>query len=189
MGLTVSRRVSIDVKGGWCRFIEVLENQTPNAIRAPVKIRFDLSLGVQQTEQVVDDRRAGRPRGVAVFDGQRGIAMVAAARGSKLAPQFTSEPGGNAIEFTYDVEVPPRRTIALIHVHARRPSRADAAAFARSTKEKDWLRGLPKQVVGWLANFPTGERLAGGAEVLRGDLLDVVELRGGDLYKGTLKDA
>ena len=188
MGLTVSRRVSVDAKGGWCRYVEVLENPTPNSIRAPVKIRFDLSLGVQQMEPIADDRRAGKTRGVAVFDGQRGIAMVVAARGSKLAPQFTQEPGGNAVEFTYLVEVPPRRTVALVHVHARRPTLADAAAFVRSTREKDFLRGLPRQLVRWLANFPTGDPLAGGAEVLRGDLLDVVELRGGDLYKGTLTD-
>jgi hypothetical protein len=188
MGLSISRRVAVDAKAGWCRYVEVLDNPSAKPIRAQVKLRFDLSLGVQATEQVADDKRGGLPRGLAVFDGQHGVAMVAAARGNRVPVQFVNEPGGEAIEFTYDVEVPARRTIALAHVHARRASLAEAAAFVRSTKEKDWLRGLPKQVIAWLANFPTGERFAGGVDILRGDLLDVVELRGGDLYKGTLKE-
>ena len=135
MGLSVSRRVAVDPKGGWCRFIEVLENPSPNPVRTQVKLRFDLALGVQGVEQVADDKRAGPPRGIAVFDGQHGLAMVGAARGSRLMPQVATEPGGDAIEFTYDVEVPARRTVALLHVHARRASQNDAAAFIRSARE------------------------------------------------------
>jgi len=188
MGLSVSRRVSVDAKGGWCRFVEVLENPTPRAIHAQVKLRFGMSQGVQQVEQVGADKAAGTPRGLVVSDGQHFVATVAAGRGGRVTPQFSAQPGVEAFEFSYEVDVPPRRTVALTHLHARRATAQEAAAFIRSGKEKDWLRALPRQLIGWLANFSTGDRLAGGAEVLRGDLLDVVELRGGDLYKGTLKE-
>jgi hypothetical protein len=188
MGLSVSRRVSVDPKGGWCRFVEILENPTPRAIHTQVKLRFGMSQGVQQVERVGADKGAGQPRGAVVSDGQHFVAMVAAGRAGRVTPQFSAQPGVEAVEFSYEVDVPPRRTIALAHLHARRASTQEAAAFVRSGKEKDWLRGLPRQVVGWLANFSTRDRLVGGAEVLRGDLLDVVELRGGDLYKGTLKE-
>src|SRR3954463_1388835 len=36
--------------------------------------------------------------------------------------------------------------------------------------------------------FATGQNFIGDVEILRGDLLDVVELKGGDQYKGTLKE-
>jgi hypothetical protein len=188
-GLNVSRRVAVDARGAWCRWVEVLENTSPNRVKAQLRVVFALSLPVQGVEQVADERRGGAPLGVAVFDGQHGIAMVGAARGSRLSPQFVAQQNTEAVEFTYEVEVPARRTVAVAHVHARRATINEAIAFMRSTKERDWLRGLPRQVVSWLANFPAADHFAGGAEILRGDLLDVVELRGGDLYKGTLKES
>ena len=188
--LQVSRRVAVDARGGWCRFVELLENTTGNRVKAQLRIRVDLSQGVQSVEQVADERRAGQGHalGVGVFDGQHGIAMVGAARGGRVSPQFVAQQGGDAVEVSYEIDVPPRRTVAVAHVNARRGTLNEAMAFMRSPKERDWLRGLPKEVVSWLVNFPAADRFAGGAEILRGDLLDVVELRGGDLYKGTLKE-
>ena len=40
-----------------------------------------------------------------------------------------------------------------------------------------------------LVNFPHAEKLVNDLEVLRGGLLDVVELRGGDQWRGTLKES
>src|SRR5687767_1235485 len=68
-GLNVSRRVSVDARSGWWRFVETLENPGPAPVRAQVRVRFDLSGAIQAVEHVVDERRGSSTAGVAVFDG------------------------------------------------------------------------------------------------------------------------
>ncbi len=51
------------------------------------------------------------------------------------------------------------------------------------------LADLPKDVRRSVVNFRVGGGLLGDQEVLRGDLLDVVELRNGDRLNGNLTDA
>src|SRR5206468_11950681 len=81
-----------------------------------------------------------------------------------------------------------KQTVAVLHVQVLRPQFADVTTYMEAARDKDYLADLPKSVVRLLANFPHAEKLVGDTEVLRGGLLDVVELRGGDQYRGTLKE-
>ena len=190
-GLSVSRRVAVDARAGWWRYVETFENPGQAAVRTQVRVRFDLCGAVQNVEHVADERRDGRPLGVAVFDGDDGIAILGAGRGparSAARPQFNVEPGGDSVDVVYDVEVPARKTVSIVHVVAVRPGANEAANFLRSVKDADVLRGLPPEVLRTLGNFSVADRLIGDVEILRGELFDVVELRGGDVYKGTLRE-
>ena len=189
LGLTVSRRVSVDPRGGWWRFVELLENAGATPVRTQVRVRFDLSGEIQNVEQVNHDKRPDATLGLALFDGDDGIALLGAGRSGRTSvlPQYTTQVQSDAVEVLYDVEVAPRKTLALVHVLAVRPGLNDAANFLRSAKDAGVLRGLPPDVLRSLGNFSTADRLVGDAEVLRGDLFDVVEVRGGDVYKGTLR--
>ena len=189
-GLMVSRRVSVAPRSPWWRFVETLENAGQAPVRARVRVRFDLSGVVQGVEQVADDRRDGTPAGVAVFDGDDGVAFLGAGRrpGRHAArPRFVTEPDSDAVELVYDVEVPPRRSVSIVHALAVRPGLNDTADLLRSATDADLLRGLPPDVLRALGNFSVADRLVGDVEILRGELFDVVELRGGDVYKGTLR--
>jgi hypothetical protein len=188
-GLNVSRRVSLDPRGGWCRFVEVLENPGPGPVRAQVRVRFDLSGVIQGVEPVADDKRGGAPVGLALFDGDDGIAMLGAGRGGHgVMPQYSTQVDSDAVEVLYDVEVPRRKTVALVHAVAVRPALNDAVNFLRGAKDADVLRGLGTDILHALGNFAVSDRMVGDLEVLRGELFDVVELRGGDVYKGTLRE-
>ena len=190
-GLNVSRRIGIDAKGkgGWCRFVEVLENPTNAPVRARLLLNFNMAGGIQGSQPIIDQQHADKPQiGAAVFDGDDAIAMIAAGRGSNVQPIVSARPDESVVDITYDVEVPARQTVALVHLQVRRMNFEEAAQFFASTKDRDLLAGLPKDVLKRVINFaPRGESV-GDLEILRGDLLDVVELRGGDRYKGTLKE-
>ena len=90
------------------------------------------------------------------------------------------------MDLAYDVDVASHQTVAIFHLQAIRASLDEADTFVRSTKEQDLLKELPPELAASVANFPHAQQFPGDVEVLRGDLLDVVELRGGDRYKGTL---
>ena len=194
-GLTVSRRVSADPRRGWWRYVETLENQGQAPVRTQVRVRFDLSGVVQGVEHPADGGGDGRgdkpPVGLAVFDGDDGIAILGGGRGAAryaARPHFVTEPNSDGVEVLYDVEVAPRKSVSIVHAVAVRPGLREAADYLRSVKDADVLRGLPPDLLRALANFSVADRMVGDVEILRGDLFDVVELRGGDVYKGTLRE-
>ena len=87
------------------------------------------------------------------------------------------------------IKVPAGKEIAVMHVHATAASADAGIELVGTWKEAKLLKGVPAELRKILVNFSSGDSFVGGTEVLRGDILDVVELRGGDLVKGTLKDS
>jgi hypothetical protein len=187
-GLNVSRRVAVNAKAGWCRWVEVVENAGPQPAHVQLHLNFDLGGAVQQTRELIDERKTKRTIALAVFDGNHALAMVGAGRGAKVLPRFQPQPGTDQVDVFYDLDVPPKQTVAVLHVQVLRPQFAEVTQFMEAARDKDYLADLPKQLIRLLVNFPHAEKLVGDTEVLRGGLLDVVELRGGDQYRGTLKE-
>ncbi len=184
-GLHVSRRVAVDAAAGWCRWTEVLENRGVAPVHARVRVNFDLGAAAQNA-QPINDEKTKRPMGLAVFDGNRGIAMLAAGRRGRVAPEITWQQGGDQVNVAFDVDVQARQAAVLVHFQAVRASLDDADTFVRSMKDADVLKDLPPALAPHVVNFPVPQQFAGNVDVLRGDMLDVVELRGGDRYKGTI---
>ena len=188
LGLNVSRRVRIDPRTGWCRFVEIFENPGATPVNTQVRLRFDVSGIVQGVEQVADDKRGGAV-GLALFDGDDGIALLGGGRGAHpLTPVYSTQVDSDGVESLYEVVVPARKSVTIVHALAVRPALNDAVNLLRSVKDADVLAGLSPDVLRTLGNFAVADRLVGDLEILRGELFDVVELRGGDVYKGTLLD-
>jgi hypothetical protein len=189
-GLNVSRRVAADARGGWWRFTETLENPGQAAVRTTVHVHYDLSGAVLGVENVADGRAGGGAVGASVFDGSHGIAILGAGRGPGarlVRPSVNAQPTGDSVDLVYDVEVPPHKAVSIVHALALKASQNEAAAFLNSLKDADVLRGVAPELLKTLLNFRTAGGVAGDLEILRGELFDVVELRGGDVYKGTLR--
>ncbi len=70
-----------------------------------------------------------------------------------------------------------------------RPSNDQAVEFMRTAKEKELLAGLPKDIRKSVVNFRRGDAVLAEIELPRAELLDIIELRSGDQYRGTLADA
>jgi hypothetical protein len=188
-GLNVSRRISVNTKSNWLRFVEVLENRGAAPVKVPVHVMFQVGQAIESAQPVGDGKKQDRTIGLAIFDNQRGIAFLGAGRGSKLALSFTPQPGGNTLDEAFDeIEVPARQKVALVHVIAIRPTRNDAESFLQSSDERQFLAGLPGDLARRVINFPPRSASILNRDILRGDLLDIVELRSGDQYKGTLRE-
>ena len=188
-GVNVTRRLSVNAKAGWCRWVEVLENPAAAPAHVQLHIGFEVGGALQQTKEIVDEKKTKKQTGLAVFDGTHNFAMIGAGRGSKVLPRYQPQPGTDQVDVFYELDVPPKQSVAVVHVQAHRPNFNDAVGLAESTNDKDFLADLPPEVLKVVVNFPHSEKLVGDVEVLRGGLLDVVELRGGDQYRGTLKEA
>jgi hypothetical protein len=187
-GLTVHRRVAVSQAGGWCRFTEVLENAGTTPVKANVHIHFDLGGAINQ-QQAVNEPKKNTPIGLTIFDGQRGVGMLGGGRGGKVACRYQPQPNSDQCALYYDVEVPAKQSAVIVHFQAWRPSMAEAQQFVSSATEKELLGDMPKEIRRALVNFRRVDNALADIELPRQDVLDVVELRGGDQYRGTLKDA
>lgn len=188
-GVNVSRIITVNQKGNWCRWVEIFENPGAAAVRLPVRIHFDMGGGIQAVQNVVEDKKTKKPVATVIFDGQRGIGIVGAGRtGAKVIPNITPQQNSDQVMLTFDLEVPPKQSVAIVHIQAPRQTVQDATTVLDTTKDKDFLADLPPDIRRRIVNFASGGQYLGDLEVLRGGLLDVVELRGGDQYRGTLND-
>lgn len=186
--VVVSRRVAVNAQAGWCRFTEIVQNPATVPVRAQLRLNFDLGGGVQ-TATPVSDPRKNTPIGIAIFDGRRSVAMLGGGHGGKVQCAYMSQPNTDQCDLVYTMDVPPRQSVAVVHFQAMRGSNEQAAEWMRSAREKDLLQGLPKEVRRVVANFRGADSNLSEIELPRTELSDIIELRGGDQYRGTLADA
>ncbi|HET6250958.1 MAG TPA: hypothetical protein VFE47_24935 [Tepidisphaeraceae bacterium] len=186
-GLNVSRRISVDAKLGFCRWVEILENTSGAPIKTQVHVNFALGRAVQTTQGVPEDN-SQKTLGMAIFDGNHGLAMLGGGRGGAVAPNIVPQQGNDQVDLTWDVEVPAHKTAAIVHLQAVRPNANDAQTFLEKITDRQALHDLPNAVAKAVVNFISHASAFGDLELLRGDLQDIIELRGGDQYKGTIQE-
>ena len=183
----VSRRVQAMKALGAVRFVEILENPSGTPIRVQLRAYFNMGGSVQQAIPLVDEKRGKGPVGYAIGDQSNAVAMIGAGRGSKVLPRFQYQFNNDNVDLFYDVDVPARQTAVIVHCQLRRKTAGASAEAWSALRERDLLNDLPKDIRRRVVNFPGGDSFIGDREVLRGEGLDVVELRGGDAYRGRLK--
>ena len=189
--LAVTRRVLLDTDDGGIRVTDVLRNTTATEQPATVVVTSQINYGVQQSQTVPDPKRSGRALAwVATVAAGPGRAAVDCygGPGAKVGATVESQPGGNVVNATYAATVPANGQIALVHYHLILPTADQGTAWVAAMKPARMLADLPKDVRRTVVNFRVGGGLMGDQEVLRGDLLDAVELRNGDRLNGTLTD-
>jgi hypothetical protein len=186
-GLQVQRQVAVDAHAAFCRYAEVLENPAAHPVRVQLRIHFRLGSPVQQVETIMEPKGRNRPiLGVAVGNGRNAIGIVGGGRGAPVSPRYAAQAGTTHIDLRYDLTVPPRQTIVIVHVEIRRGSAAEAADVVRTTRDRSYLQTLDPALRKHIVNFATTLKRVGEDEVFRGDALDVVEFTDGGRLEGTL---
>ncbi len=184
--LKVSRRVGANAKLSYVRYTEILENPTATPVKVSLVDHFNMGGGVANM-QPIQDARSKTALACVLTDGRNAVGLIGAGRGSKLLPTYQPQQNSDNATCTWDLEVPAKKTVAIVHLIVRRGNAAEAAKVLDEISEKSVLKELPPDVAKLLVNFRRFEKLVGDEEILRGELFDVVELRGGDQVKGTIK--
>lgn len=188
-GCSVTRYVTVDKAGGYIRYIDVFKNTTNAAKTFQVMIQSSCNYGLNGGQSVPDPRKKDQYLG---FVGQTGanqsIVEMYAGKGAKVAPQVSSPQGNNMIQASAALTIPAGKEQALMHLHATAPTQDAGAKFITDLKEPALLKSIPAALRKLIVNFRAAQDFIGDLEVLRGDVLDVVELRDGDSFKGTLKE-
>jgi hypothetical protein len=188
-GIAVTRRVLVDREQGLVRYIDILKNTGAQPAQVQVQIQSNFNYGFQSTQPVEDPRRKGQELAwVAQSGAGPSIMEVYAGKGAKNVFQITGQAQNNFLQATISPTIPAGKEVALMHLHGVVPTVDAGVQFVKGMKEAHLLRSIPREIRKLIINFATGQNYIGDVEILRGDLLDVVELKGGDQFKGTLRE-
>ena len=187
----VTRRVLVDKEINFVRYIDLVKNNTAQEQTVTIQVSSNFNYGLQNGQAVADPKRKGQHVAWVGQTHANGMAVieVMAGKGSKLAPSVNGQVNNNNAMSRFQVPIKPGKEVAILHLHGTAASFDAGVEAALGVKEKDLLKSIPREIRKLIVNVAATESFVTEVEVLRGDLLDVVELKTGDQFKGTLKEA
>lgn len=185
---TVVRRIKVH-EDGYVRYVDIIRNPTGQDLSANLQIQTNTNYGLQSSQVVRDPKdKNGEAIGwVAQTGANRAVIEMYAGQKSKLKATINSPQGNSFVMANYQLSIPKNDEVAIVHMHATAGSTAAGEKWLLELKDKDILAGIDKELLKKIANFRVVSQAVGEYEILRGEVFDVVELRSGDQFRGTLR--
>jgi hypothetical protein len=190
-GVTVVRHILVNKEEGYVRYIDVLKNTQSQEKQVSVMLRSTFNYGISNARTIEDPRQKDQniawvaqvPVGI-----PQAIMEMYGGKGAKIVPAINNPPGNNYVQATMRVKIPAGKEVAFMHLHSVMSSENDASKFVLDMKEAKLMAAIPEPLRKLIVNFKNTSDLFGNYELLRGDMFDVVELRGGDQIRGNLQE-
>jgi hypothetical protein len=184
----LTRRILINTKDSYVRYVDILRNPQAQDLTVSLQLNSNFNYTVQSTQPIEDPRAKQRAIGsIATLETGRTVWELYATPGSKAVLQVNTQPNNNVMQGIYQLTIPANKQVAILHLHGVSTSADVASQLVNSLKSQQLVSDLPLDIRKQLVNATVSQAI-GDREVLRGDLFDVVELRGGDQLKGTLAE-
>lgn len=188
-GFIVTRRLEFNADEGYVRVIDIIKNPQAQEQQLNLRLMSNVNFGVQSATVVPDPKKKDQNIAwVAQTNNGRAAVDVYGGPGSKVLPTIHYPPGNNFAQATFNLTVPGNKEIAVVHFHATADNQDAGVQWVNNMKESALLADVPKDLRKLIVNFKLQQSLFGDLEVLRGDVLDVVELRSGDKFNGNLAE-
>jgi hypothetical protein len=185
----LTRRILIDPQANQVRYVDVLTNTEARKQDLTVVISSNINYGIT-TSQPIDDPRKKEQQ--IAWVGQTGAGQCAleiyAGKGAHDVPTIDHK-SGNRVQASYSITLPPNGQAAIVHLHSIVDTVDAGQQAVSSMSNAKILNAIPADLRKLIVNFPNANGFVDNREILRGDVLDVVEIRGGDQMRGTLKPA
>jgi hypothetical protein len=188
--VTLTRRILINKEEGYVRYIDIIKNTQNQEASVNLNLNTNINYGVQVSQLVADPKKKDQNIAWVAQTHANGqcVAEVYAGKGAKVVPTINHQQGNNQVAAVLSPKIPAGKEIALMHFHMITPSIDAGTKFVLDMKESRIMADIPSAIRKIIINFRGGENFIGDYEILRGDVLDVVELRSGDQLKGTLQE-
>ncbi|HVT90689.1 MAG TPA: hypothetical protein VHD56_17675 [Tepidisphaeraceae bacterium] len=187
--ITITRRIQFNRTDGWVRYVDVFKNSTGQDQSINLQYNSSYNFGVQNAVPVYDPSNKDHLIGAAVMmQTGRAVFETFAGKGAKTIPQINPQPNNNSMQAAMQLTVPGGKQVALMHLHGTSATAESAAQQIVAFKEGKIVSDLPLELRKSIVNI-AGTQTVGDREILRGDMLDVVELRDADQLKGNVAES
>lgn len=186
---TVTRRIKIDREGGYARYIDIIKNTTAAEQTVQLMIQTNTNYGVNSAQVMNDPKRKNNHIAwIAQTSGNRTVVEMYSGKGAKQAFTLNYQQGNSQVQANMPLTIPAGKEVAVMHLHSTATDPATGTKWVESMKEAQLMKDIPPAIRRLIVNYSNGQSFIGDYEILRGEIFDVVELRTGDQYRGTLKE-
>jgi hypothetical protein len=166
-GLQVTRRCRVEGKSAGARFVDVFTNVGTNPLQFNAQVFINCGNGAWQAA-ISDAGRVNpagldkKETGLVLFNpSQNGcvsVALCLAGASAKVQPAIQPVNNGQPILFSYSLNVPPRKSVAILYgaAQCRLEERPDAKGVASQLKPfsgSAWVEDLPAEIRRAIINF------------------------------------
>jgi len=187
---TLTRRIMLNKEEGWVRYVDIIKNPQNRDQVVNLTLITNTNYGVQTASLLADPKK--KDQNIAwvaqTHANNRVIVEMFAGKGAKTVPNIVYQQGNNSVQALLSASVPAGKEVALMHFHYVTNAIDTGNKFVLNMKESRMMASIPAAIRKLIINFRGGENFVGDYEILRGDILDIIELRSGDQLKGTLKE-
>lgn len=193
-GLQITRRILVNKDEAYVRYVDIFRNTQNQEQNVTIGYSSSFNYGINMPQMVEDPKRKGQNLAcvamVPINIGQPiAIMEMYGGKGAKTVPSITVQPNNNnSLQASLQVSIGGGKQVALMHLHAITTTPEAGATFIKQLKESKLLVTIPPAIRKLIINFPAGQAFVGDTEILRGEVFDVVETRGGDQFRGTLQE-
>jgi len=193
--LKVWRRIYVDGRTGYCRWIDIFENTSTS--QQSFTLRYHTNIGGRVAHTFTTTGKtdlAEEDWGIvtAETDGRSSrpaLAHVFATRDAKLKPRFQWTRNNDNLYYHVKINVPAGQAVALCFFEAQRRPYSEAKNFIRAFRPESELRKVPPALRRIILNMSYVAAVLGTLELPRNEQHDVAIKRNGDELLGEMRNA
>lgn len=185
------RRVYIDAKLGYARWIDIFENTSSSAQTIKVQYYSNLggSIGTSTTttgKQSVEKQDWGLVTADSSSSSRPATVHIFSNKGSRTKPSVRFNRGQDDLYVNFDLKLPAGKTVAICQYEAQRKSAADAIVFLKEFKPRRELDKVPASLRRIIVNMGGASLVMGNIDLPRHDKHDLAILRNEDELLGKI---
>jgi len=191
--LTVWRRILVNTRTGYCRWIDIFENASRAKVHLTLRYSSNMGESTQSVHTTSGKAQLGKDDwGVVTAASSTGssrpaIVHVFAAPNAEVRPTFHFTKGSDDLHTAASFDVGPGKAAALCLFQAQRRPYAEAVKFLKAFDPVREVRSLPAALRRILLNLPSTALLTvGGVELRRSEQADLVIPASGDEILGRI---
>ena len=191
--VNVYRRIYVDKKVGYCRWIDIFENTSSSA--QTLTLRYYSNMGSSTRTTYTNSggtALAEKDWGIATgssSSSRPAVVHIFATKNAKVRPRFQFRRGDDNLYYNHTLKIPAKKTVALCFIEAQRRPMSAAQTFLKEFKVERELKKIPPPLRRIILNMGGAMLSLGSLELPRHDQHDLVVQRGGNELLGTIQNA
>ena len=180
--LQIYRRIYIDAKMGYCRWIDIFENVTDATQNITVQYYSNLGLSVTSVvttsgKNTLTSKDWGIVTAGSDSSSRPDVIHVFGTKSSKVRPNFRYTQNNDSVYQDYTLKIPARKTQAICIFQAQRRPTSQAVKFLKEFNPRRELSKIPTPLRKILVNMGGATLVLGGLDLPRHEEHDMAVLR------------
>jgi hypothetical protein len=190
--VNVYRRIYVDKKLGYCRWIDIFENTATSAQSLTLRYYSNMGSSTQNTF-TTSGQTALTPKDWGIITGSSGssrpaVVHIFATKNAKNRPSFQFRKGDDNLYYNHTLKIPPKKTVALCFIEAQRRPMSVAQKFLKEFKVERELKKVPAPLRRIILNMGGAMLTLGSLELPRHEKHDMIVNRSKNELLGTIQN-